>query len=100
MRTLRLVEGLNVVVVGGASGLGVATARLLLERGAASVAIIDNNRELLERVVDELRSDGAAVIGVAGDISRADSAHAAFGEAASALVRVHSLVNCAAIYPR
>jgi len=86
---------------GGMSAADRATlTRLLLERGAARAAIIDNNRELLARVVDDLQSAGSAVVGVVGDISRADRAHAAFDEAASELGRVHSLVNCAAIYPR
>jgi 3-oxoacyl-[acyl-carrier protein] reductase len=93
-------RGKSVVIVGGASGLGLTTAKLMLERGAARVGLIDRNTDLLESVASTLRADGHVVAIASGDISTKDSAHAAFNTIATAFGRVDSLVNCAAIYPR
>lgn len=93
-------QDLTVVIVGGASGLGLATARLMLERGAAKIGLIDRNRELLESVAAELTAAGHTVAIAAADISVQERAHAAFASVAAALGRIDSLVNCAAIYPR
>ena len=88
------------IIVGGASGLGLATARLMLDRGAAKVGLIDRNHELLESVAGELRAEGHSVVVAAADISVQESAHSSFASIADQFGRVDSLVNCAAIYPR
>jgi 3-oxoacyl-[acyl-carrier protein] reductase len=93
-------DGKSVVIVGGASGLGLATARLMLERGAARLGLIDRNGELLGTVADGLRAEGHSISIASADISVQSSAHAAFNAIASEWGRVDSLVNCAAIYPR
>ena len=88
-------DGLNVVVVGGASGLGLAVCEMMMARGVAGIAVIDANQAALDGME---RREGMHF--VAGDISNSASAHAAFGAAVDALGRVHGLVNCAAVYPR
>lgn len=90
----------SVVIVGGASGLGLATAKLMLRHGAARIALIDKNQTALDAASDQLRELGGHVLAVAGDISRQASAHAAFEAVASAFGRVDSIINSAAIYPR
>ena len=58
------------VITGGASGIGAATARLAVEKGY-SIAINYRTRELeAARLVDELKSSGARAIAVQADISR------------------------------
>jgi 3-oxoacyl-[acyl-carrier protein] reductase len=90
----------HVVIVGGASGLGLTVAKLMLADGAKSVVLIDKNGPLLEETVGNLRAQGHDVAGVEGDITRKDSAHALFKQAVDAFGRVDCLVNSAAIYPR
>ncbi|MFB2551301.1 SDR family NAD(P)-dependent oxidoreductase [Ensifer soli] len=90
----------TVVIVGGASGLGLATARLMIARGAAGIGLIDRNAGLLEAAAAELSALGATVATAAADISRAETAHPAFEAVAATLGRIHALVNSAAIYPR
>lgn len=93
-------EAQTVVIVGGASGLGLVTAKLMLERGARQVGLIDRNEQLLEEVAASLREQGYRVATAVGDISRQESAHAAFQKMVDAFGRVDCLVNSAAIYPR
>jgi NAD(P)-dependent dehydrogenase (short-subunit alcohol dehydrogenase family) len=88
------------VIVGGASGLGLSVARLMLADGAESIALIDKNGPLLEETVSQLKQEGHNVFGAEGDITRKESAHAVFQQAVAALGRVDCLVNSAAIYPR
>lgn len=90
----------NVVIVGGASGLGLAVARLMLEREAKTVALIDKNEPLLREVVAQFAREGHRVVSAVGDITRRQDAHALFEEVASQVDGVDCLVNSAAIYPR
>lgn len=94
-------EGLNVVIVGGASGLGRETALLMSERGAAGIAIIDMSANGARETVAMLEGSGSTAVAVTGNIAASDSAHAAFEQAVEGLGgRVDSVVNCAAIYTR
>lgn len=90
----------SIVIVGGASGLGLATAQLMLRNGVSRIALIDKNEEALQAACARLQSEGGDILTVAGDISRQASAHDAFNTVARAYGRVDSLVNSAAIYPR
>ncbi len=93
-------KGQTIVIVGGASGLGLVTAKLMIENGAAKIGLIDRNAELLSGAADALRAMGADVATAAADISRAETAHGGFAAIVEKLGRVHALVNSAAIYPR
>jgi 3-oxoacyl-[acyl-carrier protein] reductase len=90
----------SVIIVGGASGLGLATARMMAERGAAKIGLIDRNSEALAKTAEALNALGVEVATSNTDISRKEPAHAGFDEIVRQLGRVHCLVNCAAIYPR
>jgi 3-oxoacyl-[acyl-carrier protein] reductase len=93
-------KGQTVVIVGGASGLGLATAKIMVERGASRIGLIDKNEKLLADASTVLQSIGAEVAVASADISVKESAHGAFAQVANQLGRVHSLINSAAIYPR
>ena len=69
----------GIVVTGGASGMGAATARRLARDGAA-VAIVDRDGEAARALAAEL---GGAAIAVAADVSREDEVEA-YTEAAVA----------------
>lgn len=93
-------DNLTSVIVGGASGLGLVTAKLMISHGASRIGLIDRNEDLLSSAAGVLRDLGAEVATSAVDISRAETAHRGFGEVVAQLGRVHVLVNSAAIYPR
>ena len=78
-------ENQTVVIVGGASGLGLETARLMVKRGAQKIGLIDRNEQLLVQAAEELRGLGAEVALAVGDIARKDTAHGAFEEIVGAL---------------
>src|ERR1700686_2535291 len=80
-----------VIVTGGASGLGAATARRLASQGA-KVAVCDLNARLAEAVAAEIK--GVAVV---CDVADAASAEAAIAAASKAHGPARVLVNCAGI---
>ncbi|TBW35748.1 SDR family NAD(P)-dependent oxidoreductase [Azotobacter chroococcum] len=82
------------VVSGGSSGLGAATARLIVERGGR-VLLADVNREAGAALAAEL---GEQARFVATDVTSADSARACFA-AAVGMGSLRGLVNCAGIAP-
>ena len=83
------IEGSGAVVVGGASGLGEATARRLHAQGAA-LTIVDVNAEKGQALADEL---GAAF--AACDVREEDQVRAAVDVAAQANGGLRICVNCA-----
>ena len=88
------IENNAFVVTGGASGLGAATARMIVDAGG-KVVLADVNAEAGERYAAEL---GAAARFVQTDVTREESARAAFA-AACELGTLRGLVNCAGIAP-
>ena len=93
-------KNLNLVIVGGGAGLGALLAEMAVADGAAGIGIIDINAEAAEAALASARAKGLKVAAAACDIRTAAASHAAFAEVASALGRVDTLVNSAAIYPR
>src|SRR5262245_65836642 len=64
------------VVTGGASGVGCALARMLLDRGA-HVVIADVEQSAIDRAVDALRPRASTKLsGVRTDVSDIESVHA------------------------
>ena len=82
------------VVTGGASGLGAATAKMIVERGG-KVVLADVNPEAGAKVEAEL---GANARFVQTDVTSDESARAAFAVAQS-MGTLRGLVNCAGIAP-
>jgi 3-dehydrosphinganine reductase len=58
----------HVVITGGSSGIGLATARLLASKGA-SVSLIARSSERLEEAAAGLRAEGAVVRTAAADVA-------------------------------
>ena len=81
------------IVTGGASGLGAATARMLVDEGA-KVVLADVNDAQGNALSAEL---GAATRFVRTDVTDEASAKAAVAAAQSAFGMLHGLINCAGI---
>ncbi|MGW5106078.1 3-hydroxyacyl-CoA dehydrogenase [Nocardia sp. NPDC004123] len=88
------VKGSVALVTGGASGLGLATTRALVEAGA-QVVILDLPSAPGKDVAAEL---GAAVRFVPGDVTSEDEVTAAF-DAATEMGDLRIAVNCAGVGP-
>jgi len=93
-------KAMNVVLAGAAGGFGVDIAKLMIRDGAAKIVIIDVNAERLDAVKAELSGQGTDIITLVGDVTTAASTQAAFDATVAAVGRVHSVVNCAAVYKR
>ena len=85
------IEGASALVVGGASGLGEATARALSERGAR-VVVADVNAEKGEALAGAI---GARF--VAADVTQADQVEAAVAAAAEGDGGLRICVQCAGV---
>lgn len=83
------------LISGGASGLGLATARELVGQGG-QVVLLDINAEAGQQAITEL---GDAARFVRADITREEDGRAAVAQALEAFGALHGLVNCAGIAP-
>lgn len=92
----RTVEGSVVVVVGATSGLGCATARAFARAGARLV-LVGHDQGRVDAIVDECRSDGLGVVGLAVDVADASAADSIVATAIIEFGRIDTWVNCAAV---
>jgi len=83
------------LISGGASGLGLATARELVGRGG-KVVLLDINAEAGQQALAEL---GGNARFVCADITREEDGQAAVAQALAAFGALHGLVNCAGVVP-
>lgn len=84
------------VITGGASGIGLATARALAREGSRLV-LADVEDMALQRAVETLRGAGADVIGVRTDVGDKGSVDALADRAWSQFGRVHIVFNNAGV---
>ena len=85
------IENKVFIVTGGASGLGAATAELLVSAGA-KVMLVDMNAEAVAAQAKRLGAQS-----VVADISNEAAAEAAVQATVTAFGSVNGLVNCAGI---
>jgi NAD(P)-dependent dehydrogenase (short-subunit alcohol dehydrogenase family) len=90
---MRGLTGKNVLVTGGASGIGQATVARFLEEGA-TVCVLDRSAEARDRVMQELPGLTAALD---ADVSKLDQVQAAFADAVKCMGSVDVLINNAGI---
>ena len=84
-------QGVSVVVTGGASGLGGATAMALAAAGA-KVAVVDLNVAAAQAMALQLNG-----VAITCDVANPDAAEQAFAAVAAAQGPARVLVNCAGI---
>src|SRR4051794_322360 len=84
-------KDVSVLITGGGSGLGAATARAMAAKGA-KIAVLDQSKENAEKVAAEVK--GVALV---GDGTSQDAAKAAIAGGAAARGTARTLVNGAGI---
>ena len=89
------IQGKVFVVTGGASGLGAATARYLIEK-KAKVIMVDMNHELGAELQQQL---GAAALFITLDVTDEDAVKTFFENIEQQYGQLNGLVNCAGIGP-
>jgi len=63
-----IIKGMRVLITGGTSGIGLATAQTLLQRGA-KIFITGRGMERLEQALKALRTSGTSVHGMTADVA-------------------------------
>ena len=84
-------KDIAVVITGGGSGLGAATARAMAARGA-KIAVLDQSAENAEKVAAEVKG-----VALHADVTNEDQVKAGLGKAESAHGIARVLMNCAGI---
>lgn len=87
-------DGKVAVVTGGTQGVGLATARLVAERGAAGVVICGRNEQRGAEAAEELRRLGAEPLFVRADLSLPGDCFAVIDRADEVFGRIDTLLNC------
>ncbi len=93
-------NGAVAVITGGASGIGLATARALYAQGA-HIVLADINNERLQQAVEQVRQHAPAatgkVLGVPTDVTRVSQVEALMQQAHNAGGRIDLVVTSAGI---
>lgn len=89
-------KGKGVIVTGGASGIGKATAQRFLEEGA-KVAIVDVSRKNAEQALGEFKAKGYSPVLLIGDVTRSADVKRMVREARRRLGSIDVLFNNAGI---
>src|SRR4051812_25005098 len=87
------VTGKAVVITGGTTGIGRATARLLAQRGAR-VLIFGRNKKDLDAAMSDINGD---IHGIVADVTKTTDIKKVFAEADKRIGGVDILVNNAAV---
>jgi NAD(P)-dependent dehydrogenase (short-subunit alcohol dehydrogenase family) len=87
----------SVLVTGGASGMGRATA-LLLAREGASVTVVDLASDAAEDAAGEVTASGGHAIAAPADVGSEDEIAAAVASAVDAFGGLDGVVTCAGIF--
>ncbi len=90
----------NAIVTGSTSGVGEATARLLVERGATGMLITGRHEGRGQKVARDLNDAGCKTLFVKADLENVEDCHRIFNSAEEAFGQIHVLVNAAAYTAR
>ncbi len=89
-------DGRKVLITGGSSGIGEATALAMAAEGAA-IAVGARRKERLDELAARIESDGGTAVAVEADIADEDQARQLVEGAADALGGLDCLVNNAGV---
>jgi 2-hydroxycyclohexanecarboxyl-CoA dehydrogenase len=94
VQTTADLRGRVALVTGAASGIGLASARLLAKNGAA-VALADRNASGAETACDELRTAGHHALALDVDVASAESVQRMVDATIQRFQKIDMLVHCA-----
>ncbi|WP_110650796.1 SDR family NAD(P)-dependent oxidoreductase [Salinicola peritrichatus] len=83
------------IVTGGGSGLGAATARMLIDAGTR-VTLVDHDADSVET---QARALGESALAVTADVTREADGERAIAATRERFGAIHGLINCAGIAP-
>ena len=90
------IKGKNVLITGGASGIGKIMGRMVLEKGAKSLIIWDVNQQSMQTVADEFSARGRVYI-YKVDITNSQLVAQTYKQVKQNCGSVDILINCAGI---
>lgn len=90
-------EGLTALITGGSSGIGLATARLLVAQGA-QVVLVGRQMDVLNEAAQSLECPPDRVFCIHGDVSSEGYANKLIFDTKKKFGAVDILVNCAAAF--
>src|SRR3954470_17365930 len=90
------IAGKGILITGGTTGIGRATALLLAEQGA-KVFIFGRHQDELNDAMNDLRQAGDEVFGITADVTKREDIELIFNEAEKELKTLDILVNNAAL---
>ncbi|MFB2551921.1 SDR family oxidoreductase [Ensifer soli] len=87
-------QGKSCIITGAASGIGEAVARIYADNGAR-VAMVDFDRERLERIAAEIKAEGGDVLPIFADVTEEETVRAFFRQVNDAFGSIDVVVNSA-----
>ncbi|GAA4159458.1 SDR family oxidoreductase [Shinella granuli] len=87
-------RGKSCIITGAASGIGEAVARIYAQNGA-KVAMVDFDRERLERVAGEIKAEGGTVLPIFADVCEEETVRSFFKQVNDTFGSVDVVVNSA-----
>lgn len=87
-------HGKTCIVTGAASGIGEAVARIYAANGA-NVAMVDFDRDRLDRISAEISAEGGSVLPIFADVTEEDTVRAFFKQTHDAFGSIDVVVNSA-----
>lgn len=93
---LESVNGKNVLITGGTTGIGRSTAILLAAQGA-QVMIFGRHEQELKDAIRDIQQTGGTVTGLTADVSDQEDIHRVFREVENQMGRLDILINNAAL---
>ncbi|MBO4428223.1 MAG: SDR family NAD(P)-dependent oxidoreductase [Bacteroidales bacterium] len=94
------IKGNNVLITGGASGLGKIMGRMSLERGAAHLFIWDLNEANIAATIDDFKAagfDAERIRGYRVDVTDVQNIERCYDEIKAEYGQVDILINCAGV---
>jgi 3-oxoacyl-[acyl-carrier protein] reductase len=91
-------DGKTALILGGSSGIGEATARLLAHKGASVVIATRRPATDIEHLVSSIAADGGTASAVTCDVTDRASVSAAFNEVLARHGRLDIVVNSSGIF--